>query len=359
MSGPTASRGSTSGVPTPFALPLVIAPAALVADQNDYNPASLASNDTLQLSATNGPVSITGLQGGAAGRIILIYNTGTVPIHFQREAVASAAANRFAFNDSLWLGANEAVVLVYDATASRWRKCYPGPGPAMMLDPTRRVLFSDDFSANSQGSTVSGTGATNATSTQGVDATDRAAGVNSQSTGTTTTGRTAHGLFGASTVQVLQPGLGMVFAIGRIALGNLSTVAEEYIYRIGVWDNINAGDAVNGVYWEYDRLTAGDFWRTVTSAASARTKNTTTLAVTSPRFIWLGIVINAAWSRATFIYSTDGEIWNLANTGDITTNMPTVGPLTMFWKIEKSAGTTARLSFIDAFLLSCEYRRGV
>src|SRR5689334_4187054 len=52
-----------------FALSGDISPTSLSASQNNYNPTSLSSATVLRLTSSN-DVDITGLQGGADGRII-------------------------------------------------------------------------------------------------------------------------------------------------------------------------------------------------------------------------------------------------------------------------------------------------
>lgn len=112
---PTVRQSSTE-----FALSGVISPALITSDQNDYNPASLSTSSTLRLTA-DAARSITGLAGGANGRLILIENVGTFPITFVAESALSTAANRFALASSTTLIGGSTLLLTYDATSSRWR----------------------------------------------------------------------------------------------------------------------------------------------------------------------------------------------------------------------------------------------
>lgn len=98
----------------------VISPAQITASQNDYNPTDLATSAVLRLS-TDASWNLTGLQGGAAGRLVLIHNVGSNPLVLKDEDAASAAANRFALNSDLTLAADQSIVLWYDSTSSRWR----------------------------------------------------------------------------------------------------------------------------------------------------------------------------------------------------------------------------------------------
>jgi hypothetical protein len=118
-------------------------------------------------------------------------------------------------------------------------------------------------------------------------------------------------------------------------IATLSNATDEYVFTCGMYDATNA-DAVDGVYFEYDRATAGDFWRTCSSNNSVRTKNTSSNAVVAGNWISLRLELNAAWTRAKYFFN--GTLFDT-----ITTNIPngtarTTGP---FWGFRKTAGTGA------------------
>ena len=104
----------------PFALRGDISPAQIAADTNDYNPAGLADATTLRLS-TDASRNLTGLAGGADGRIITIFNIGSFNLVLVDESASSSAANRFALSANLTIAGDEACTLQYDSTSSRWR----------------------------------------------------------------------------------------------------------------------------------------------------------------------------------------------------------------------------------------------
>jgi uncharacterized protein with putative carbohydrate binding module len=338
-----------------------ISPTALTADQNDWNPTGLGTARVIRVSASAAPVSITGLAGGAQGRVLILHNVGTVPVILQREATASSAANRLALVSDVFLRPNDLVILQYDATDTRWR--IGGIHDLWADDPLRRILLNDDFlnAVNNQGdlgwvATVSGTGASAQLGSYGVnDATQKAYGVLQVDTGTTTTGRAMSSL-GVTTA--LRPALGPLIFLARVAVEALSTAGEEFIAEVGLGDNTGAGaDHVDGIYWQYDRLTA-TAWRTVTSQASTRTKTTSGKTVDT-NYIWLGFIVNAAWTRVDFIRSDNGETWTVegtAHTANIPSGAQTFGPL---FRIVKSAGTTQRNFSIDALIMSYDYSRGI
>jgi hypothetical protein len=104
-----------------FLLMADVSPAQITANQNDYNPSNLATSSVLRISS-DASRNLTGLQGGADGRIIAIVNAGSNNILLRNEDAGSAAANRFALGGAdLLLTPNEGAALWYDATSSRWR----------------------------------------------------------------------------------------------------------------------------------------------------------------------------------------------------------------------------------------------
>jgi hypothetical protein len=115
--GPTVAQASQA-----FALTGVISPASIGADQNDYNPTSLAIASRLRLTSS-GAYNITGLAGGALGRILTIFNVGSFNLTFTNEDAGSTAANRFNFSGSgnVVLTPHKAILVQYDNTSQRWR----------------------------------------------------------------------------------------------------------------------------------------------------------------------------------------------------------------------------------------------
>ena len=103
-----------------------ISPTQITADQNDYNPTGLAASSVLRLNS-DASRNVTGLQGGADGRVICIINVGSNPIVLKNQGASSSAANRFLFGIDITLAAEQSVRLWYDATSSRWRQCAYAP----------------------------------------------------------------------------------------------------------------------------------------------------------------------------------------------------------------------------------------
>ena len=103
-----------------FTVSGILSPAQITADQNDYNPTNLSTAAVLRLN-TDASRNLTGLAGGADGRVILIHNIGSFALVLKDESASSTAGNRFALNADVSLGADSSTMLQYDSTSSRWR----------------------------------------------------------------------------------------------------------------------------------------------------------------------------------------------------------------------------------------------
>jgi len=113
-----------------------ISPAQITSNQNDYNPTGLSTASVLRLN-TDASRDITGLQGGADGRIIVLVNVGSFAIVLKDDdGATSTAANRFALSGDITLSADDGVILQYDSTSSRWRCIGKSPGGAGGGAPT-------------------------------------------------------------------------------------------------------------------------------------------------------------------------------------------------------------------------------
>jgi hypothetical protein len=107
-------------LPRGVALTGVIAPPQITASQNNFSPTGAASASVLQLSS-DASRSISGLAGGAEGRLVSLINVGSQPIVLLDESTSSTAANRFTLGGNLTLPARQAAMLRYDGTAARWQ----------------------------------------------------------------------------------------------------------------------------------------------------------------------------------------------------------------------------------------------
>ncbi len=116
----TIDRSSgNAAFPRGLALTGVISPPQITSSQNDFAPTGFASASILNLSS-DAQRTISGLAGGAEGRVVVLLNTGSQTIVLLNESASSTAANRFTAGGDLAVGAKQAVLLRYDGTAARW-----------------------------------------------------------------------------------------------------------------------------------------------------------------------------------------------------------------------------------------------
>lgn len=97
-----------------------LTPSQIAGNQDNYDPAGLMQAAVLRL-ATDASRDITGIAGGADGRVLLIFNVGSFDIVLKDENAGSTAANRFALNGDITLQPDNSTGLWYDSTSSRWR----------------------------------------------------------------------------------------------------------------------------------------------------------------------------------------------------------------------------------------------
>ncbi len=95
-----------------------LSPTSFGTDQNNYNPANLATATCLRLNVT-AYCQMTGLAGGGAAREIELQNAGSATLVLPANSGSSSAANRFANNMALFPG--QTIILRYDDASSIWR----------------------------------------------------------------------------------------------------------------------------------------------------------------------------------------------------------------------------------------------
>lgn len=106
----------------------VISPTTISADQNNYAPTGFSTARVLRLTHNNTGSfrTITGLAGGAAGRVVMVCNvnaSASEDFLFSNESASSTAANRFALPNytSSAIGPAACMRFWYDGVSSRWR----------------------------------------------------------------------------------------------------------------------------------------------------------------------------------------------------------------------------------------------
>jgi len=123
-----------------------VSPAQITGNQDNYAPTGHATAGVLRIS-TDARRTISGLAGGADGRLLTVHNVGTFPAVFAYENTNSDAENRFAF--AVTLGGGQSMEMQYDATATRWR-CKAKPEPLGTVKDFAGSTLPADFLALDQ-----------------------------------------------------------------------------------------------------------------------------------------------------------------------------------------------------------------
>lgn len=114
--GLTADSGQATGLRWG---PVVLSPAQIVANTNDYAPGRA---NVYRLS-TDASRNLTGLVAGTSGERRTIANIGAQPLVIKHQDAGSAIGNRFLCTTAadITLAADEIAEILYDATTARWR----------------------------------------------------------------------------------------------------------------------------------------------------------------------------------------------------------------------------------------------
>lgn len=337
----------------PVALQAIIT-ASPAADQNDYSPSGwvVASPDRiLRLTPTTSMV-LSGLADGSDGDRVTIFNASSdFLVILEDENTSSAAANRFALRNPVFLTPGATIQLVYDGGTSRWRVAGSsgGVGFGAFFD-----VF-EDFGGTTGafGNAVNGTGASVQAGTYLQNQTERPIGVWQADTGTTATGRAHIGFVNQAALGAAQ---GPAMYLNRVAVEALSNATDRYQIFAGFHDAVGATNVTDGIYWVYrDDVSAA--WQSAVAAGGTRVENFAAGPTVDTNYIWLGIAVNAAWTVATFFYSTDSVNWIVAGTRN--TGLPSG---TQFFglgaTINKTVGLTQRNLSVDLMAYRYDSTRG-
>ncbi len=174
--GGTPTWGSIIG-PGPVCY-TVLTPAVIVADQDDYNPADLATAIIVRLeTSVVAGIDITGIVPPDATKpcILILENVGsTNAINLINQDAGSAAGNRFEIPERIRLNAFEAQPIKYDPDNLRWH-IYNGAIPDQAIS-NERLRDSSSRSVIGRSAVSSGTPADIIAGSDG-DVLQRAAGV--------------------------------------------------------------------------------------------------------------------------------------------------------------------------------------
>ena len=320
-----------------------ISPAQITSNQNDYNPANLATSTILRLN-TDVRRDITGLQQGTDGVVKTIVNTGVNFLRLVNGSTASSVANRFLFGSDLWLGPAETATIIYDSTNTNWRLEAYGTRQGTRLG-RGGVFLRNEFSTET--STTSGgdgflleVNSTGSSSNNSANILGNRPGWARATTGASATGRAAL----VTDQNILFFSGGPTYVETSLNVTTLSTSAERYQLLIGFADTNSAANQVDGAYILYDEggvstgSAASANWQCVTSNNSTRTFTTSGVAVTAATITTLRVEVNDAGTSVGF-FADETSLCTAHTTNIPTTNARATGILGL---IIKSVGTTAR-----------------
>lgn len=323
-------------------------------NQNDYAPTGLEFCNRLGINAS-ASIKLTGLAGGYEGREITISNRSTdYLLWLENQNTSSSAANRFDLPNSFpfFLMPGDRVTLAYSGTSSRWQLVSASSNVGIM-----GLTEFTDFAGGTTGpftSTVSGTGASAQASTYLVNSTEKPIGVTQIDTGTTATGRATIGHAGTASIV---PAQGCALSVARLAVETTVTGTETFQILSGFVDSAG-GTITDGVAWNNRWNGSAAEWSQDRFAGGTATRTTTGSPTPDNNYIWLVVFVNANWTRADFIYSTDSVSFTLASSP--TTGFPSSSQYTAWAAASmiKSAGTTQRNCSIDLAGYRADYVRG-
>lgn len=215
------------------------------------------------------------------------------------------------------------------------------------ISPTATARLYDDFLVDVGlfTSYASGTGASIGVSTALNDK-DHPGQIRGQ-TGTTTTG-----IWTKYAAQPIIFGNGFNFKTS-IRLVDLSTAGEEFDLRVGIKEDVTTGVQSHGIYFLYDR-NANTNWLAVCDDDTGTTTTDTGVAVVEDAWVNLSITMNSSYTSCDF--SINGTS---VATNSTVANFPDSGTDVGYAQVsmEKSAGTTSRLTYVDYILLDATVSR--
>ncbi len=284
----------------------------------------------------------------ANNRVGIGVNAPTSALHL-KAGTAAASTAPLKLTSGASLATTEAGAVEYDGVnlyvtpTSLTRKSVSFVNDAV-IDPRTFSYFFDDFETAATTGLVWTAGNTGTTTGNQTVATvapaDNALGVITFSTRTAANGGSS--LYRSQTGIML--GKGEFTFESRVRVTTLSIATQEFAFAAGLHDSpLNtAKDAVDGVYFIYDRVVSGNNWQCVTASNSVRTTVDSGVPVTAGAWVRLEAVVNASGTSVTY-YINDASVATIA------TNIPTAAGRVTGSRILllKSAGTTARTVSVD------------
>jgi hypothetical protein len=207
---------------------------------------------------------------------------------------------------------------------------------------TRTVFWASDFiGGNQPADTAVGQSGTGAASGSDITQTAANPGIWKILTGTTTGGWAYLSANNSSSNLFLGGGLTTFEVIEKLSA--LSDGTDTYLVTLGLI-NTQISTPVNGVYFTYSHGTNSGNWTFNCTKASSTTSVDTGVAASASAYQRLTWVMNSAGT------SVQAYVNGVAAGAAITTNIP-IAALQPCFQIVKSAGTTSRTIFLDAYAL--------
>lgn len=275
--------------------------------QNNYNPVGLSTATTIILNPTT-HIVISGLQGGADGRIINIVNVSQYLVILENQGTTSSATNRFTFPESFprYLTPSKSVTLIYSTVTNNWQCLDQTPAFTAFEDFYQEVAPTLQMGYTAWHTQVGGT-VTGGVSV-GMPQCLGAIGLNTNTT-------SAIGNAKVSMVQRTGTLVGgsstFYLSCARIGLKDYPTVADNYTLAVGMGQNgIGTwSPTARGAYWAIDLAqNATNYYMAYGSFVA--TKVNSTVPFTTNSYITLG-VFTRNLAEACFFYSTDGITYNI------------------------------------------------
>ena len=100
---------------------VIISPASLSTDQNNWNPTDLATATIIRMTSSVNLLMITGITAPSAAKKLTLVNTGSNTFILTAQDANSSAANRLQFKKDVPLFPGGSVTVMYDLTSAVWR----------------------------------------------------------------------------------------------------------------------------------------------------------------------------------------------------------------------------------------------
>lgn len=318
-----------------------ITPAQLTADQNDWTPTGLADAVVIRVDADQRR-TITGITGGEDGRLLILINVGAAAdseIILAGESTSSTAANRFAGGGE-YLAPGDAILMMYDGTASRWRRIAAMARANQGVPRRKQPIIETDYltiTANNMGefNTVAVSVGTLNSPLAGTVTKDHPGVLRIRSSTTANSGVRSQ----MDSNQILLGG-GEVYE----AVFNLITLTNT-THRFGFHDSNTSADAVDGAYIELPAGSGNAVLKTASN--SVRTTSATIAALSTSTWYTAVIVVDEAAANVTaFIFDSNG---NLLGSQTNSANIPTASgrETGAGWISTNSTTTATDLAHLD------------